>query len=358
MYRLQTISMMMCLVIMMAGSVFAQDSGPLQSGSKDSGHVLQNPGTPDGRQGGEDIFDAFPIPSLPFLDTGNTCDNVNDYDEVCPYSGSTSPDVVYAYDPPVDMVVMLDLCSEGNQYDTKIYVYCEGPGSLVACNDDACSNSWTPYASRLEYVQLLAGFTYYIVIDGYGGDCGDYELLIEESLPQPPVECGPDHVPEGEPALIEGYVDNYNGGCNSTPEIFQDINWIDPSSECAQLCGVSGWYDMPSGLYRDSDWFWVMAAEFQIDVAINSEHFTQVLISGPNPTCATVIWDIVQTFNANTPTFWSLPTNPGEDYWIWVGPAEWVDLPDFIYDLKVCGAYYDVLPTETTSWGIMKNRYR
>ena len=46
------------------------------------------------RQGGEDIASAFYVSSLPFNDTGTTTGYNDDYDEVCPYSGSTSPDVV------------------------------------------------------------------------------------------------------------------------------------------------------------------------------------------------------------------------------------------------------------------------
>jgi hypothetical protein len=49
----------------------------------------------DGREGGENLDSAVPEPGLPFTDTGATCDNFNDYDEVCPFTGSTSPDVVY-----------------------------------------------------------------------------------------------------------------------------------------------------------------------------------------------------------------------------------------------------------------------
>ena len=326
---------------------------------KDNSHVGMNPGIPDDREGGETIEDAFLINVLPFLsETGNTCDNVNDYDEVCPYSGSTSPDVVYSFTPARRMSVHLDLCSDGNQYDTKVYVYEDTwtPGFPHACNDDFCSNIWTPYASRLERVPLFAGNTYYIVIDGYGEDCGNYQLFMEEAPPPVPVECDPDHVPEGEPPMPDGYDDDYNSGCGGHPGIiFQDINWID-GSDCAHLCGVSGWYFMATGLYRDTDWFEVTAAGFQIDVAVNSEHITQFLISAPNPTCATVTWPIVKLVYAYTPMAWFFATSPGETYWIWVGPGEWVDLPDFIYTLEVCGIQH-VVPTKTVTWGGVKALY-
>ena len=84
---------------------------------KNDSHVLINPGTPDGREGGETVDTAFPILSLPFSDTGNTCDNIHDYDEACPYMGSDSKDVVYSFTPGTDLSIDVDLC--GSSYDTK-----------------------------------------------------------------------------------------------------------------------------------------------------------------------------------------------------------------------------------------------
>ncbi|MBC8365828.1 hypothetical protein H8E52_00310 [bacterium] len=86
------------------------------SWDKGTAHVGRNPGTPDGREGGETIGTALPIWSIPFWDSGNTSDNVHDYDEVCPYSGSTAPDVVYSYTPRYNVTIDIDLCASG--YDT------------------------------------------------------------------------------------------------------------------------------------------------------------------------------------------------------------------------------------------------
>ncbi len=66
----------------------------------------------------------------------------------------------------------------GSAYDTKIYVYDENL-AMVACNDDFYSD----YTSRLENVPLAAGVQYFLVIDGYGGDFGDYLLQITEFEP-------------------------------------------------------------------------------------------------------------------------------------------------------------------------------
>ena len=135
------------------------------------------PGTPvysGERVGGEDIANAVVIMELPYADGGDTCGFLDDYDEVCPYSGSTSPDVVYQYTPTGDGLVDITLCQGATAYDTKLYVYEDEhtPGVPFACNDDECPG----YVSELMGLQLNLGHTYFIVVDGYYGDCGYYDL--------------------------------------------------------------------------------------------------------------------------------------------------------------------------------------
>jgi hypothetical protein len=124
-------------------------------------------------QGGDNIASATVIPSLPYTNTGTTSGYIDDYDEVCPYQNSTSPDVVYAYTAPANGIFDITLCN-GSDYDTKLYIYENSytPGSPYACNDDECPG----YVSELIGLPLTGGNTYYIVIDGYAGDYGNYVL--------------------------------------------------------------------------------------------------------------------------------------------------------------------------------------
>ena len=148
------------------------------------------------RQGGEDIATAVAIDAFPYNNTGTTAGFADDYDEACPYTGSTSPDVVYSFTPTTATAVDISLCGEGTGYDTKVYVYENEAGALAAtvdggeasaCNDDECENSTTSWLSFLPGVLLDEGNTYYIVVDGYGGDAGAYEIDITEvDLPDPP----------------------------------------------------------------------------------------------------------------------------------------------------------------------------
>ncbi|MBL7033736.1 MAG: T9SS type A sorting domain-containing protein [Candidatus Delongbacteria bacterium] len=137
---------------------------------------------PLGRQGGEDVNSATPI-TLPHNSAGTTIGFVDDYDEACPYTGSTAPDVVYSFAPGADMVVDITLCN-GSDYDTKLFVYENSatPGAPYACNDDSCPG----YVSELPDLFLTGGNTYFIVVDGYYGSSGNYVLDVTEDVFIPP----------------------------------------------------------------------------------------------------------------------------------------------------------------------------
>ena len=148
------------------------------------------------RQGGDDLATAVAIDAFPYNNTGTTEGYTHDYDEVCPYSGSEAPDVVYSFTPTTATAVDVSLCGEGTGYDTKVYVYENEAGALAstvdggeasACNDDECENSTTNWLSFLPGVLLNEGNTYYFVVDGYAGGSGAYEIDITEvDLPDPP----------------------------------------------------------------------------------------------------------------------------------------------------------------------------
>ena len=138
---------------------------------------------------GDTIEDPIIIPSniqFPYTIIGSTVGYSNQYDEACPYAGSTSPDVVYSYTPTKDMSISINTCGEATNYDTKLYVYENNSNTLatladgtLACNDDECANSTQSFLSSISEVVLTADNTYYIIVDGYNGASGDYELTID-----------------------------------------------------------------------------------------------------------------------------------------------------------------------------------
>jgi hypothetical protein len=129
---------------------------------------------------GDVIQYPFIIDAIPFNAVGSTVGFIDDYDEACPYTGSTSPDVVYSFTPSANITVDISLCDSLSAYDTKVYVY-DAELNAIDCNDDECSNPTQAWLSLITGLELVGGNTYYIVVDGYGGDSGNYELWVEES---------------------------------------------------------------------------------------------------------------------------------------------------------------------------------
>ena len=74
-------------------------------------------------QGGDTIEDATVIDSLPHYSNGTTIGYTDDYDEACPYLGSTSPDVVYVWTCEEDTCIDVNLCNPGTNYDTRLIIY-------------------------------------------------------------------------------------------------------------------------------------------------------------------------------------------------------------------------------------------
>ena len=198
------------------------------------------------RQGGDDIANAVAIASLPFTSTGTTVGYTDDYDEVCPYTDSTAPDVVYSVDVLTESWLSVDLL--GSEYDTKTYIYASDGTTVVACNDDYYSD----YTSAIPYAHVDPG-TYYIVIDGYGTDSGAYALAVDaiDVSTCTPYDCTgvPD---EGEPVYTEE--DTVNGGCNLDTPLFGTLG--------AEMCGTFFTYvDSTDAELRDMDWFEVTLTE-------------------------------------------------------------------------------------------------
>ncbi len=240
---------------------------------------------------GDLYCNALPVPGLPFTASGNTCSYTNNYDAVCPYTGGTAPDVVYTYTPTVDQQVTFSLCLSG--FDTKLYIY-DGapvPGGEIACNDDAspCPGSTGSYRSYLECVQLFAGHSYVIVVDGYGTACGDYVLTMD-ACQVCDVVCPPNGTPEGEPICQDGDVDTYNAGCND-PVAFSAL----PLPCGVELCGTSGTFLFDGLNYRDTDWFvFTVTDDLDSNVFCLTAEFNAYFFLFPMASCADINGGVVE----------------------------------------------------------------
>ena len=84
-------------LLTLTSTAVAFDLGSQQSAKPLDGAVYQPPAEPP-RQGGDTTEEAISI-TIPGTYTGTTVDYTNNYDEICPYAGSTAPDVVYSVTP-------------------------------------------------------------------------------------------------------------------------------------------------------------------------------------------------------------------------------------------------------------------
>ena len=296
-------------------------------------------------QDGETLATAIPIPSLPFSASRTTCDHLDDYDEACPYGGSVAPDLVYRWQPPAAGAITVSLC--GSSYNTKLYIYRDDAGDLVDCNDDeGCG--YPNYTSRIPNLEVSPEHVYFIVIDGYGSSCGDYLLNVVESCA---LHCPEGAMLENEPPCQNGYMDHYNGGCNSDPPVFQPL----PSmvEDCATLCGKSCSFEgFPD---RDTDWYVVTGLGQAITVECTAEFYVDLFLIY-NPDCADLQYDLT-TSPACTTASLSRFIAAGESIWIMVRPYSISAVPESDYILHVCGIDGGAVPVERMSWGQLKSLY-
>ncbi len=310
---------MLALALNLAVAAAAQDIGH-KGPVKQPQSYPENIPDPD-RQAGDTIATATLIPALPYSDSGTTVGYVDDYDEVCPYSGGTAPDVVYKFVCPFTGAIDIDLC--GSSFDTKLYVYDAGL-NLIACNDDYYTGPpCGTYVSLLENVQLIAGTTYYFIVDGYGNASGSYQFDIKScGKCACYVVCPDGGQLEGEPPLADNYVDNWNGGCNTAPAYPFGPVAGDADGE-AILCGVSGWYHFGGNDYRDTDWYiLVMGTNGVIEIESQSEFATNIFELGPQD-CATV-GVLQQATGDDCEPLARLTVSgyaSGTPVWFWIGPT-------------------------------------
>lgn len=344
--------------LFVCASAHASEFQSALTSGKASDHVGLNPGTPAGRQGGETIETAIPFFELPFDDTGNTSDNIDDYDVACPHSGSTSPDVVYSFQLGEDAFIKVDLC--GSAYDTKVYLY-DADLNLVDCNDDFyAGDPCGLYVSFIEMAPVMAGQVYYIIVDGYGGDSGDYVINVDYWFEIPPCFIFCEGENENEPPLADGYVDTYNNGCNSETGDYQFQELLGDNSGELEFCGTTGWYDQT---IRDTDSFVAM---------IGTDGFIEWTLDAERPTygylmsstdCANA--EIQESILAGPcfPVTLTVSGVPGEVVWLMVMPTE-PEHPagylghEFPYVSHFSGLMESVVSTENTSFDRIKSMFR
>jgi hypothetical protein len=165
---------------------------------------------------------------------------------------------------------------------------------------------------------------------------------------------------EGEPPLVDEYVDTHNGGCNTPPDHpFQTI--VGEADGSAFLSGRSGWYQVGGQPHRGTDWFILtMGAAGSIEITACAPEPTYLFELGPQDCGAVgVLASVLVPMNvAKTMTITGYA--PGEPVWFWVGPT--VFSPPggqhtYAYHLWFDGLAQPVA-TERVSWTAVKGLFK
>jgi len=156
---------------------------PTTSDSSDSSDSSGSSGTGmPSCEGTIDLGDTLPV-----LELGDTLTESNDFAPTC--FPQCAADAAYSWTAPADGTYTID--TVGSFYDTGLYVLdgCDGMGDEIACNDDAFG-----LISGV-FVDLVAGQTITIIVDGFGLEEGPFQLNIVEGMAYECFGwrgCGPD----------------------------------------------------------------------------------------------------------------------------------------------------------------------
>lgn len=123
---------------------------------------------------------------LPASIPGSTFGAANNLDPGASCSLSSlstqGPDVVFQFTPADSQQYVITVTPSG-RYDTSVYVTTDCASSAGCFGSDA-RGAGTPEIVR---VNLNAGTTYFIVVDGFLKDAGDFILSIQPSIPRGPL---------------------------------------------------------------------------------------------------------------------------------------------------------------------------
>ena len=233
-----------------------------------SAHLSWEP--PNDQRPGNLIQSAYSIDMLPFSGSGNTFGFQNNYDDCSDMS--ESPDVVYKYSPTADVQVNISSCE--SSFDTKIYVYENTTDNMVACNEDGGFYDYYYcgyYTSYVDTLSLTAGNDYYIVVDGWGGDFGAYQLDVYDitSGEGQGWAIGSDDVEtdlEAKALAVEENIASYDQGSSSERSLngYMVFKWVNQAWQQIATTSINELEYVDAGLNTDAGqtYKYVVKADF------------------------------------------------------------------------------------------------
>ena len=120
----------------------------------------------------------YSIAALPFSHQSSNTDQPNNWN----VTYSDGPDVAYKLVLEDSTVISVSTCAPYTNFDTKLEIFtadnqCVGSTTGYYNDDNTCSYFY--YSSTLDSCALGPGI-YYVVVDGYDGDTGNYQVDVAE----------------------------------------------------------------------------------------------------------------------------------------------------------------------------------
>jgi Abnormal spindle-like microcephaly-assoc'd, ASPM-SPD-2-Hydin len=123
---------------------------------------------------------------LPFSVSGTTFGATNDLDPGGACFGSAlstrGADVVFQFTPADTQLYVITLTPSG-RYDASLYLTTDC-STIAGCFGADVGGARTP---EILHKSLIAGITYFVVVDGFGGDAGDFAFSLQPSIPRAPI---------------------------------------------------------------------------------------------------------------------------------------------------------------------------
>jgi hypothetical protein len=154
---------------------------------------------------------------------------------------------------------------------------------------------------------------------------------------------------EGEPTCYEGYVDVYNGGCNSEPPVFQNV------TVNTTICGEAGTFVLDTST-RDTDWYeFTLTQLTELEFCLCPGFEATFALGNGQAGCDFPEIIEILTVPYLEEVCFTRQLTPGT-YWLFVATVN--------FDGTPCGVEYVATVTETAtpvdaiSWGTIKALYR
>ncbi len=181
---------------------------------------------------GDSIQNPIMIPALPYSDAGNTAECYTDQ------IGNGSADVFYQFTTAMCTdSVTVSLC--GSSYDTYIRIL-DASGTEIDFNDDFCS-----VQSELVLTGLMGSSVYYVVVEGFSTNNGDYTLNITETSYMLSATAAPTDISCN--GAMDGAIDiTMDNGLApymymwSTTETTEDISGLAPGDYTVTITDLNG----------------------------------------------------------------------------------------------------------------------